>query len=81
MTEKITIELSADEVRTLREWADNSELSLEALLQEAIARYMERTREWIEEIEEAEKGPFYTLEEVQAHLAERRARYRDQAAE
>jgi predicted transcriptional regulator len=81
MAEKITIELSEDDVRTLRDWARNSELSLEALLQEAIARYMERTRDWIEEIKEAEKGPFYTLEEVKAHLAERRARYRDEAAE
>lgn len=81
MTEKISIELSEDEVRTLREWAHNSELTLEALLKEAIGRYMERTREWIEGIKEAEKGPFYTLEEVQARLAERRARYRDQAAE
>jgi predicted transcriptional regulator len=81
MAEKITIELSDDEVRTLREWAQNSELSLETLLQEAIARYMERTCEWIEEIREAEKGSSYTLEEVKAHLAERRRHYRGEAAE
>ena len=81
MAEKVTIELSEEDARTLREWAHNSELSVEALLQQAIGRYMARTREWIAEIEEAEKGPFYTLEEVKAHLAERRAAYRDEAAE
>jgi len=81
MTEKVTIELSEADVGTLREWAKNSELTLEALLQEAIQGYMERTHHWIEEIKEAEKGPFYTLEEVQTHLAERRARYRNEAAE
>ena len=81
MAEKVTIELSEADVRTLREWAANSELSLETLLQEAIAGYMERGRAWIEDIREAEKGPFSTVEEVQARLAERRNRYRDQAAE
>ena len=81
MAEKVTIELSDEEADTLREWARNSETSLEALLQEAIARYMERTREWIADIREAGKGPFSSLEEVEARLAERRSRYRDEAAE
>lgn len=81
MTEKVTIEFSDADMAELREWARNSELSLEALLQEAIARYMERTRQWIEEIREADKGPSYTLEEVKAHLAERRRHYRGEAAE
>jgi predicted transcriptional regulator len=81
MAEKITIELSDDDVRTLREWARNSEVSLEGLLVDAIAGYMERTRQWIDEIREAEKGPFYTPEEVKAYLAERRRHYRGEAAE
>ena len=81
MSEKVTIELSEEDVQTLRDWASNSELSLEALLQEAIARYMERTRQWIEEIREADEGPSYTLEEVKAHLAERRRHFRGEAAE
>lgn len=81
MSEKVTIELSDDDARVLREWARNSEMSLEMLLKEAIGGYMERTREWIEEINEAEKGPSYTLEEVKAHLAERRRHYRGEAAE
>jgi predicted transcriptional regulator len=81
MSEKVTIELSDEDVLTLRDWARNSELSLEALLQEAIARYMERTRQWIEEIREADEAPSYTLEEVKAHLAERRRHFRGEAAE
>jgi predicted transcriptional regulator len=81
MSEKVTIELSGEDLSTLREWARNSELSLEALLQDAIARYMVRTRQWIEEIREADEGPSYTLEEVKAHLAERRRHYRGEAAE
>jgi predicted transcriptional regulator len=81
MSEKVTIELSDEDVSTLREWARNSELSLEALLQEAIGRYMERTRQWIEEIREADEAPSYTLDEVKAHLAERRRHYRGEAAE
>jgi len=81
MSEKVTIELDETELLTLREWAANSEVSLEALLQEAVAGYMDRTRTWIAEIREAKKGPFLPLEEVEARLAERRSRYRDEAAE
>jgi predicted transcriptional regulator len=81
MAEKVTIELDDDDVRVLREWAHNSEVSLETLLVEAVSGYMERTRRWIEEIREAEKGPSYTLEEVKAHLAERRRHHRGEAAE
>jgi predicted transcriptional regulator len=81
MSEKVTIEIGEADMAELREWAANSKLSLEALLEEAIAGYMERTRIWIEEIREAEKGPFSPMDEVRARLAERRSRYRDQAAE
>jgi predicted transcriptional regulator len=81
MSEKVTIEISEADMAELREWARNSERSLETLLREAIERYMERTRQWIEEIREADEGPSYTLEEVKAHLAERRLRYRGEAAE
>jgi predicted transcriptional regulator len=81
MAEKITIELRDDEVRRPREWVTNSETSLDALLAEAVAGYMERTRRWIEEIGEAEKGPSYTLEEVKAYLAERRRHCHGEAAE
>ena len=81
MSEKVTIEISDADMLTLREWARNSELSVETLLLEAIARYMERTRQWIEEIREADESPSYTLEEVKAHLAERRRHYRGEAAE
>jgi predicted transcriptional regulator len=81
MSEKITLELSEADAATLREWARNSELSLEALLQRAVQGYLDRTRVWIKEIKEAEKGPFSSAAEVQARLAERRSRYRDQAAE
>lgn len=75
------IEISDEDASTLREWAHNSELSLEALLQDAISRYMERTRQWIAEIREADESPSYTLEEVKAHLAEQRRHFRGEAAE
>ena len=81
MSEKVVIELSEAELAELREWAKNSEQSLEALLHDALQGYMARTREWIESIREADKGPFYSLEEVQAHLTERRRHRRSHAAE
>jgi predicted transcriptional regulator len=81
MSEKVTIEIAEADMVELREWAANSERNVEALLQEAVARYMERTRQWIDEIREAEKGPFSTVEEVKARLAEQRSRYRGEAAE
>jgi predicted transcriptional regulator len=81
MSQKVTIEISEADLAELREWANNSETSLDTLLKEAIDSYMERGRAWIEEIREAEKGPFSPIEEVQARLAERRSRYRDEAAE
>jgi len=81
MSEKVTIEVDEADMADLREWARNSELSLEALLQQAIARYMERTRQWMDEIRAADESPSYTLEEVKAHLAERRRHYRGEAAE
>lgn len=81
MSEQVTIDIAEGDLAELREWASNSELSLEALLQEAIANYIERTRRWIEDIRKADEGPSYTLEEVKAHLAERRRHYRGEAAE
>ena len=81
MSEKVTIEISDEDLLTLREWARNSEVSLETLLQEAIGRYMDRTRQWIEDIREADESRSYTLEEVRAHLAEQRRHYRGEAAE
>jgi predicted transcriptional regulator len=81
MSDKVTIEISDADLAELREWAANSERSVEALLQEALERYMIRNRVWIEEIKEAEKGPFSSAGEVKARLADRRSRYRDEAAE
>ena len=81
MSEKVAIEINDADMAELREWAVNSERSIEALLQEALQRYMGHTRVWIEEIKEAEKGPFSSAEEVKARLADRRSRYRDEAAE
>jgi len=81
MSQKVTIEIGEADMAELREWAVASERSVEALLLEALERYMNRTRAWIEEIKEAEKGPFSSAEEVKARLADRRSRYRDEAAE
>ena len=81
MTEKVTIELSEADLAELRAWAANSEQILEELLQDAVQAHITRTREWIASIREAEKGPFYSLDEVQARVAERRGRWRSDAAE
>lgn len=81
MTDKVTIELDEADLAELRAWAANSGQSLEELLQEVVQAYMSRTRDWIASIREAETGPFYTVEEVQARVNERRGRWRSDAAE
>ena len=81
MAETLTIKVSEDDAATLREWAANAEVALEVLLDEAIRNYMKDVRADHADLAEREKGPFYTLEEVKAHLAEERRHLRAQAAE
>jgi predicted transcriptional regulator len=81
MSEKVTIEVSDAEIAELGEWARNSEQSVEALLQEALQRYLAAVRADHADLDERMKGPFYPLEEVEARLAERRRRFRSEAAE
>ncbi len=81
MSEKVTIDISEADMAELSEWARNSEQSVEALVGLALQRYMIAVREDHADLEERMKGPFYPLEEVEARLAERRRRFRSEAAE
>ncbi|MBV8686531.1 MAG: hypothetical protein JOZ90_04055 [Alphaproteobacteria bacterium] len=77
----VPLEIDPADLADLEEWARNREEPLEALLQEALQEYLRYTRADIADLEERMNGPFYTLEEVKARLAERRRRYRSEAAE
>jgi hypothetical protein len=81
MSEKVTIEVAEADMADLREWARNREEPLEVLLEEALQHYLRYTRDDIADLEERMKGPFYSIDEVREHLAERRRRPRPQAAE
>lgn len=81
MSEKVTIEIAEGDMADLREWARNREEPLEMLLQEALQQYLRYTRDDIADLRERMKGPSFTLEEVKAHLAERRRQFRGEAAE
>ena len=81
MSEKVTIEIAESDMAELREWARNREEPLEALLQEALQQYLRYVRDDIADLERRRAGPSYTIEEVKAHLAERRRRFRGEAAE
>jgi hypothetical protein len=77
----IPLEIDLADLADLEEWARNREEPLEVLLQEALQHYLSYTRADIADLRERMKGPSYTLEEVKAHLAERRRAYRGEAAE
>ena len=77
----VPLEIAAGDLAVLEEWARNSECSVSDLLQEALQQYLRYVRADIADLRERMKGPFYTLEEVEARLAERRRRYRSEAAE
>jgi hypothetical protein len=81
MTEKVTIEISEADLADLREWARNQEASVDVLLQEALQQYLRYTRDDIADLRRRMQGPSYTIEEVKAHLAERRRQFRGEAAE
>jgi broad-specificity NMP kinase len=81
MSEKVTIEISDADIAELREWAHNSEQSVEALVELALRQYMIAVREDHADLEERLKGPVYSLEEVREHLAARRHGSQDEAAE
>lgn len=69
----VTVDVSEADLADLQEWARNSEQSVGDLLKEALRHYMEYVRADYADLERAEQGPFYTLDEVKAHLAADRA--------
>ena len=76
----VAVEVSEADLADLKQWARNSEQDVGDLLKEALRHYMEYIRAEHAMYEEARKGPSYSIEEVRAHLAERR-QARAQAAE
>lgn len=81
MSEKVTIEVSDADMVELREWARNSEQSVETLLSIALQQYMIAVREDHADLDERMKGPVYSMEEVEEYLAARRRGPRNEAAE
>jgi broad-specificity NMP kinase len=81
MSEKVTIEIAESDMAELREWAHNSEQSVQALVELALQQYMIAVREDHADLEERMKGPVYSIEEVKEHLAARRRGPRTEAAE
>ena len=74
----VAVEVSETDLADLEEWARNSERSVADLLREALRQYVDYMRDEDAMFEEADKGPFYTMDEVKAHLAEDRARLRSE---
>ena len=77
----VSLEIDAADLADLEEWARNRESSVPELLQEALQQYLRYTRDDVADLRRRMAGPSYTLEEVRAHLQERRRRFRGQAAE
>jgi hypothetical protein len=77
----VPLEIDAADLADLEEWARNREEPLDGLLQEALQQYLRYTRDDIADLRRRMEGPSYTLEEVKAHLQERRRHFRGQAAE
>jgi hypothetical protein len=81
MSEKVTIEIGEADMAELCEWARNRQEPVDVLLQEALQQYLRYTRDDIADLRRRMQGPSYSMEEVKAHLAERRRRFRGEAAE
>jgi hypothetical protein len=77
----VPFEIASEDLADLEEWARNSETSVAGLLQEALQQYLRYTRDDIADLRRRMQGPSFTPEEVKAHLAERRLRFRGEAAE
>ncbi len=58
MSEKVTVEISEADMAELREWAHNSERSVEALVEVALQQYMIAIREDHADLDDRMKGPF-----------------------
>jgi len=77
----VAIDIAPADLADLEEWARNREESVADLLQEALQHYLRYTRDDIADLERRMAGHSYSIEEVRAHLAERRRHFRGQAAE
>jgi hypothetical protein len=77
----VPIEIAPADLADLEEWARNREESVENLLQEALQQYLRYVRDDIADLERRMAGPEIEHEEAMRMLAERRSRWRSEAAE
>lgn len=81
MSEKVTIEVADADMAELREWANNSEETVDALVLQALQRYMAAVRADHADLDRRMAGPEYDHDEAMQILAERRRQWRGEAAE
>lgn len=81
----VSVALDAADLAELERWAENEGRSAEALLKDAVEAYLASRRTWIARTEPAindvRQGRTVPHEQILGDVAERRARYRSQAAE
>lgn len=80
-TAKLTIDVPARDLAELQDWARNSGQSVEALIGEALERYMRDVRADHADLDRRLAGPSHEHEEAMRILAERRRDWRPEAAE
>lgn len=82
---RIPVAIEAADLAELERWAQNEGRSVDALLKEAIEAYLAAGRRWIAETEQAlddvRQGRAVPHEQILRDVAERRTRFRSQAAE
>jgi hypothetical protein len=81
MGEKVTVEIGEADMAELREWANNSGETVDALVVQALQRYMAAVREDHADLDRRMEGPEYDHDEAMRILAERRLQWRGEAAE
>jgi len=81
----VQVALQAADLAELERWALNEGRSVDALLKDAVAAYLAAGRHWIAETEialdDVRQGRAVSHEQILRDVADRRTRYRSQAAE
>lgn len=81
----IPVAIDAADLAELERWAANEGRTVDALLKDAVAAYLAAGRRWIAETElaldDVRQGRAVPHEQIVRDVAERRSRFRSQAAE
>ncbi|MEA3066218.1 MAG: hypothetical protein QOJ27_2679 [Sphingomonadales bacterium] len=77
----VPLQIDASDLADLEGWARNRGEPLEVLLQEAVQRYVTAVRADHADLDRRMAGPEYDHKEAMHILAERRRRWRGEAAE